>query len=562
VKTAVNPRMEASLCEETVRPALGHYCVANSSTRQCLRSAIYLPPVCPPDWSDNQQVGELLTFLSFLSQYYLFPSLRLLFLPPLCCCPQAPNLMAKTTIGMDGQIPWDPAMELGVGYEIDKFQIVQSALTDLKTTQSAPKQVADVQFQSHVVRSEEELISQIDVSAGASGSVTPLFSLEASSAFLRSIKCNSTTMTTIIRCTITSCSQETLSSCRLTKDAEKCLKKPVFGKKTPEKFLNRYGQYYVWGKVSESTLVAICTHTATSKEKLEKFKSKLGGNYNFTMLEAVVDFMRKATSSKIDTKINVNMTGSGTAAVSESLSATAFEKVLKGFLENHVPVPRAAILKHYSYLDQRLPKPQVRFIIPPAITEAYQSCLDLEVRSRSCSMDKAKEILPKLADVRKELSGVRPSMDGWEKDVSTLHDKLLALKADMDKFFEVKALLQQTKSASTSIERKKWNKANQTVAWTAGTTNHMSATLASEIKHQKYEFTKGLYSVPCSTRVIIGFRVESRRLDGSNGSWRLKEGWVGTHDHLEVEFSADLFHKSKWTLEVWSVDKDMYAERV
>jgi hypothetical protein len=32
--------------------------------------------------------------------------------------------MGKTTVDMDGTIPWEQAMALGAGYDIDKFQIV------------------------------------------------------------------------------------------------------------------------------------------------------------------------------------------------------------------------------------------------------------------------------------------------------------------------------------------------------------------------------------------------------------------------------------------------------
>jgi hypothetical protein len=39
--------------------------------------------------------------------------------------------MAKTTIGVDGQISWDAATVIGAGYETDEYQTVQSALTDV-----------------------------------------------------------------------------------------------------------------------------------------------------------------------------------------------------------------------------------------------------------------------------------------------------------------------------------------------------------------------------------------------------------------------------------------------
>lgn len=469
--------------------------------------------------------------------------------------------MIMATIGMDGIIPWDPAMQLGDGYDIDKFQSVSSALSEVNIVRTGPEGVAiTVDFQSHIIRTKEDLDTQIDVSMSLSSSITPLFSLAESSAYLKSIKCNETSMTTIIRCTITSSSREILSTPKLSEGALKCLKKSLFEPRDFEKFYGRYGQYCVWGRISLSTLSATCIHTAKSKEKLDKFTLEIGGSYNLVGLDAISKYIKKAQSSKIETKISVQMTGCSTAGIGNYISASEFERVLKGFMDNHRPVPQLAILKHYSNLYAKITRPSERPLLPKDISNAYQTCLSLQVISRTCKMIKAAEVLPKLAAETKTLSGIRPSMIGWESDLQAVQGHLTALKADLEKVPVMQTLYQQAQTAATNIELRKWYKGTA-IASVAGVTDKCAShPLANEIELKPYNLKKGAWSLRSGDRVIIGFRVLSLQNESSNGSWRLNKGWIGGN-LLEVEFSPAFLQDCKWTVEVWSVHRDYFTQK-
>jgi hypothetical protein len=464
--------------------------------------------------------------------------------------------MGKTTVDMDGTIPWEQTMALGAGYDIDKFQIVSSALTDLETSRSLPEEAVDTEYEFHVIRNEEELMSQIDTSTSGSCSATPLFSLDASSTYLRSIKCSATSMTTIVRCTITSRSLETLSSPKLNKDAEKCLKKPYFRDSTTEKFFDRYGQYYISGKVFQSSLVAVCTHTAKTKDQLDKLKLNMKARYKLFKLDALLDLVRKVNSSKVETKVNIQMTGTKATTVSHYIAASDLQEVVEGFILNHIPVPQAAILRHYSYLNpKKVPRPHLGSLVPTALNDAYREYLSLELRSGTCRLDKVSEILPKLAEEKKVLSALRPSMKGWQEGLSLVQQNLVSFKEDLDRLFAMQKVLQQTLRGPAKIRHDHWYEAKQTVDWAFGSTKNSSPRLSLQIAYQRIEYAEGTHHVPCGNQIIVGLRVESLRLDGHNGSWKLKAGGLG-HTHSELQFSSGLFHDRKWAVEVWTVHED------
>jgi hypothetical protein len=147
-------------------------------------------------------------------------------------------------------------------------------------------------------------------------------------------------------------------------------------------------------------------------------------------------------------------------------------------------------------------------------------------------------------------------MKGWQKDLSLVQQNLVSFKEDLDRLFAMQNLLQRTLCGLVKIRLDSWYAAEQTVDWAFGCTKENSPPLlSSQIAYKRIKYAEGTHHVPCGSQIIVGLRIESLRLGGHNGSWRLKAGGLG-HTHFELQFSLGLLHDREWAVEVWTVHPD------
>jgi hypothetical protein len=374
------------------------------------------------------------------------------------------------------EIPWEYGMSLGDGYHVKTLQKASPALNitelggDRSITSGAmtgkyllekfwhvlnpkdPRKAVEIEWEFYTIRDEFELSSVLDATFKISIPKSPVFSLETSAGYLRSIKCNQTTITTLIRCSITSKYLERIKSTHLTERARKRLKKDsnVLRK---SKFLETYGGHYISGFKYQSTLDACLTHSASTKEQLDEFKLRIGGNYKITEADGAISFMKKLESSHIDTKIAIKVVGYKAESVNkylEDVSVTQFQDILKGFLKGYVPVRHVAILEAYHTIDEKAPiaskSPEPR---DPEILTAYQNSLHLEIRAKSCRMVGAQNLIPEvtlLANQGRHFATAHALNKGWRKELARHKKKLQALKTQIDLYVNRENLLLSSRS--------------------------------------------------------------------------------------------------------------------
>ncbi|KAI4955270.1 hypothetical protein J4E91_001128 [Alternaria rosae] len=387
-------------------------------------------------------------------------------------------------------------------------------------------------------------------------------------------------MTTIISYTIELLPQKGVSNPQLTPEAEALLASD------PKKFTERYGQYFVSGQQCRSTFIAVCSQSASSKEQLDEFKAKIGVNYEIGGLEAAAEYMKRVKSSNLSIKTDIIILGYNPKKDLKHFSTmeTNFMPILRQFRQNYTPVPYLALLTDYSYIDCRAPIQNERFTLPPDLDGAFQKVCILEARAQSCLMEGARRMLPEIPKLHKEIASIYFSDPDWQGRLAEVEDDLEKSQEQVNEWFRRQALLSQAmKLSAKRWPSKKWFKAQDTTVWKTGL-SHIDCckSLASEVRHDIRKFPEYSHDGKSlnhsyEDRIIVGVRVVCYG-DNKDGRWRLKEGWIGD-SALGVEFKIECrklavfidnnkfdinLQKKKiqnsFTVEVWSLDRDLYAQ--
>jgi len=60
-------------------------------------------------------------------------------------------------------------------------------------------------------------------------------------------------------------------------------------------------------------------------------------------------------------------------------------------------------------------------------------------------------------------------------------------------------------------------------------------------------------------RTIVAFRINSNWNDNTNGEWRLISGYTGSTD-MDVEFKSEAWRGANWSVDLWTVDSQLYEK--
>ncbi|OCL03021.1 hypothetical protein AOQ84DRAFT_382077 [Glonium stellatum] len=119
----------------------------------------------------------------------------------------------------------------------------------------------------------------------------------------------------------------------------------------------RYDQCLVSGQHSRLIMIALCSHSASSKKQLNGLKDKLGVGYEIGKLEGTAEY------TKMVKPFNLSHFNA---------KETNFMPTLKGFLKGYTPVPYLALLTNYLYSAHSAPVQKERFISPLDVNETFQ----------------------------------------------------------------------------------------------------------------------------------------------------------------------------------------------
>jgi len=338
------------------------------------------------------------------------------------------------TFSEKAEVPWG-RLRVGDGYDIVTGQAVPSALRPFQLPVDQPPQYFD--FDSAVVETARDVENAVGLSTGISATFFK-DGVEASARYLQSVTYSGTSLTTVVR--VARICPDTIYDNKptLTAEAEEVLRKGA------SQFFEEYGQYFVCGHRSQSTLIATLTHTAASSEQLKHFKSQLGVNYQIASVDTAADLMHKASSCGITTTIKIYMGGYYGPSSAKSLTRQELVPALDDFLANrdkHTPNPHTALLEHYCWVDSRLKMSSLR--VPSAHDKALRKCLALEVQCRSSSLQCMKELQPRVNCQRSQVLAIESGKGDWQTELRTWSTQVRELVVQLNKYTLLDDLLKR-----------------------------------------------------------------------------------------------------------------------
>lgn len=507
--------------------------------------------------------------------------------------------MPQSKIGTTGEIPWDAnSMSIGMGYEIDEYQCARSPFLTLGIP-NLDKSSSEIRFESQTIKADRDLATAINLTLDSSLAAPAISSTSASVRCLQDVKFDSRHTATIIRCSITCTPQRYVAQPLLTNEAEACLRTG------PEKFLSKYGQHFVAGQVCQSTLLAIYVHSASSSQELDEFKSTFSSSQALTGsigLSSVAQFTEEVKSSKISTDIFVNIMGMRTESAAQIFSLSEIIPVFQGFLKDYSPKPYLALLQHYALVVADIPRPQNPWTIPPDLIYALQRSIAVKIKSKSCAMEGALKVTQAALKLHTTLEQIELRDADWAEKLFAWSDEAENIEKQIDVWLRRQALVEKAvekraqrwprylvlfEGASTDLQHPrsdilrdselllKSQRLITSVKWQTGIDVADFSTLAAEIHyecHKEQSLYDGAIGVlhcqegkarhESSDRLVVAIKITNET--DSEPNWVTKTLMRGNVGLLirPVRHVYKATVTGLWKLEIWSVDRSLYAKHV
>jgi len=471
------------------------------------------------------------------------------------------------------EISWtSDHLRLGVGYSVIGRELKAPALEPFKADPDLSSKTArNVTSKLYTIEDQSTLDNTIKVSVSVTAPIEGV-GVEVSASYLSHLKVSETRMCMIIETTIEDPPQLANGPFKLTEEAKEYLKA-----KGPTSFLEKYGDYFVYGHRSHARFVATCQFSASTKETLDQFKASLSiGVKDIAKISSELEASLASAKSHISTIIEIHAIGydnSGDASILANTKeiVTSYNK----FQQHFSTVPYVALLRHYSTVDSTIAPPGAEFVeYAPELTATYQRAYMLQTRVISLPFVQAKPLADQISSVVRQLQNISVDKKDWKnqlepvkKDLENCQNQFelwrlrLQLLGDAVKLSEPK-LTPKTYPAGL---RSNWARgimidANHPVyGLIAGDVQH---TVAAQYDRQpKLGGNKRTFDMGDNNRMIVGFNIISVRTDGLNGGWSLVSGYVG-ETNLVVEFHSEPLRACNWSAELWTVDRLLYEKAV
>jgi hypothetical protein len=294
-------------------------------------------------------------------------------------------------------------MRHGMGYNCTTSQLAGCAVESMQL--SPPNSDPTVNVTFHRVRSQEDVQRHIGTAIQASASV---FGIGAKAAYdqAQSIQFSDTAMTAILECHIRQAPAFYRVQPTLTHAAKQLLRSNA------RAFTTTYGHYFIAGQICQSSLSAIMTFKAQSKEQLDDIIASAGASKGFVAVDLAASYLEKASKAKIATECTWHSVGIPTSDLSTHPTAEDI-KVIFASNKKSKPKPQVALLEHYSMIDPHIlligPGPQNTALLDGAIKEA----LNLGTMYGSLRSVEAQALLRSVKSTAEEITCIKPTADSW-----------------------------------------------------------------------------------------------------------------------------------------------------
>jgi hypothetical protein len=346
------------------------------------------------------------------------------------------------------QVPWNASkMQVGSGYVTHEGQAVASPFVPFTLPEPNPTD-PDVVYEHVLISNEEEFQQEISSSMKAKISIFGV-GLEAGFEQLRDINYNAKSITSILRCTVSH--------------------EPVVYRDIPQlhtsgssllgqagglaRFAELYGDYFVAGHKSLSSLSAIITYTGSSRKQIDEFKGNLSAGKGIASIEGAAAYKQRAENSNLQHTIKWQSSGIALSLLTTSPGPEDVQRILRDYTSCK-PKPQIALLKHYSLVDTRISRMEESVGAPytyvEEVTKAKLEAQMIQTRWQNCHLLGANDVRDQVSGINRALAALQTSSKDWRETLAEHRGKLWRLKKRLDSMFEGESLIRGARLSSRS----------------------------------------------------------------------------------------------------------------
>jgi hypothetical protein len=346
------------------------------------------------------------------------------------------------------QIPWDASkMQVGSGYVTHEGQAVASPFVPFTLAEPSSTD-PDVVYEHILISNEEEFQQEISSSMRAKASIFGV-GLEASFEQLRDINYNAKSVTSILRCTVSHEPVGYRDIPQLHTSASSLLEQAG----GLARFAELYGDYFVAGYKSSSSLSAIITYTGSSRKQIDEFKGNLSAGKGIASIEGAAAYKQRAENSNLQHTIKWHSSGLALSLLTMDPGPDDVQRILKDYTSCK-PKPQMALLKHYSLVDTRISRMEESggpsYTNTEEIKKAELEAQTIQTRLQNCHLLGANDVRDQVSGINRALAALQTSSKAWRETLAEHRGKLWRLKKRLDLMLEGEKLITGARLSSRS----------------------------------------------------------------------------------------------------------------
>ena len=458
-------------------------------------------------------------------------------------------------------VEWRDAFEVGAGVDVVTGN---QAATAVRHSQVGRQKTKGPSIETFDFVSDSSKLNR-EIEGAVSGAYNTLrMGVGNSNSYLQRLEYSALSVTLLAKSTITYQGFDRAESFELTDEAKKLIADPAT-------FRKQYGDYFIAGSQRQSTFVALYHCTSRSEKSLRKFKTSVQGSLPLIFsAKGSSHFTEEASKYGIEINIEVFMSGyEGSGPPTQNLSPKDVIERLNWFNQHEVGAPRRTLLHHYSVLDPSYPRtidisPQV-FV---ELRKLYREVWAIRSRFAACPGPYKSQLEPRFnalddgVDADQPLLPTHPEMRRrYTRDATRLRSDLRNVFSRMDLYFKVREARHTEPSKGTEITSGEGGQQS----WMYGYRTYLAnpEVEISEYHHGwRHPWTEDAQHTfrfgGDQEKLIVGWKVISRRTDGLNGYWWKDVDTILGSDRflVTVENSFDRF--VSYGVEVYWVEAKNY----
>jgi hypothetical protein len=473
-----------------------------------------------------------------------------------------------TLAGVVNDQPWNQYLA-GQGINALTGQLTVSAVLPLKID-NFPNLNVEQRYQS--ISTEEEFQSLFSAEAEGSYNMESI-KVSGSASFLSKVNYSNSSMTIVATYEIVSNGYgNPTDPPQLSPDAQSYLDQ------YPEKFRDKYGDYFVSNWTAGARMIATYTCKASSAESLAEFNTAISAETDILSAKGSASFSQKAASKNISIDCYIKMEGASQVPPHFDLTPEGLVEALNWFSATdsdgkplHLAyVPRRAMFTHYSQLSSEISNtlqidPSIfgdiqalRFRITRANT-LLSNLPDYYARQPGPGGESCEAILTRLT---KTFEASQATLASDPTLIKTLTDDCKALIAQLEPAADVVSFydsLTKTNHGDSGGDSKHSHTYGITEK-TKGLPVPIEVASDSVAEEWHIGFREHRFSWPWSpydeSQVVTGWRILANWGDGSDGDW--SDGSLIGKNSGSVNVKSEYDRGYNWTLQVCFVRKNHF----